>query len=134
MVAKRLDRLRNIDRGDEEYLTFKEWFTADTWLNDTIHGSWRCWEVDEKKGQSGKGTVTHLHSHLHQDELHASWRHLVKMTFHSEPWQSENPYPRLLQLYASTEHDYGAVDATTTYPCWKIRPIFLCFAFLPYAS
>jgi hypothetical protein len=42
MVAKHLDRLRNIDRGDEEYLTFKEWFTADTWLNDTVHETRRC--------------------------------------------------------------------------------------------
>jgi deoxyhypusine synthase len=36
MVAKRLDRLRNIVRSDEEYLTFEEWIAAGTWVNYAV--------------------------------------------------------------------------------------------------
>jgi hypothetical protein len=36
MVAKRLDRLRDIVRSDEEYLTFKERITAGTWVNYAV--------------------------------------------------------------------------------------------------
>jgi hypothetical protein len=39
MVVERLDRLRNIVRSDEEYLTFEEWITAGTWVNNAVYAT-----------------------------------------------------------------------------------------------
>jgi hypothetical protein len=36
MVAKRLDRLRNIVRSDEEYVTFEERIPPGTWVNNAV--------------------------------------------------------------------------------------------------